>query len=143
MTSHTCSSPALTGLSWWCLSLLITKSKTRRRLHLKPSLTVRVRVATGESSRRRALRLDRQPSRVASFVGAVIASSVAALLLGTVLFAVLPHGTQFATSNNMPPSHGPGRPPGCSRGIRGCFLKPQAARTDSATQQLVRSPEFV
>jgi hypothetical protein len=90
--------------------------------------------------RRRALRLNRPLSRVASLVGAVIASSVAALLLCIVFFAVVPRGTidgmerQAATSQPQPTVRMPswyGR------------VFPQAARADSATRQLARSREFV
>ncbi|HEY6927162.1 MAG TPA: hypothetical protein VI653_27035, partial [Steroidobacteraceae bacterium] len=43
--------------------------------------------------RRRAARLNRRLNRIASLVGAMTASSVAAVLLGIVFFAVSPPGT--------------------------------------------------
>ena len=48
--SQICSSPTRTGASWWCISLLITKSIPRRRLYLMPKSTVRVGVAEASAS---------------------------------------------------------------------------------------------
>ncbi len=90
--------------------------------------------------RRRAVRLNRQPSRLASFVGAVIASSVAALVLGIVVFVVLPRGTIRDIEQKAVES---GTQPTVKAPSWYTRVFPQAARSDSAAQQLVRSRGFV
>ncbi len=90
--------------------------------------------------RRRAVRLHRQPTRVASFVGAVIASSAAALLLGAMFFVALPRGTIREIEQKAGQSQTPSTVNMPSWYTR---MFPQAARTDSVTQQLVRSQGFV
>ena len=90
--------------------------------------------------RRRAVRLKRQPSRLASFVGAVIASSVAALVLGIVVLVVLPHGTIREIEQKAAES---GTQPTVTAPSWYTRVFPQTARGDSAAQQLVRSRGFV
>jgi len=90
--------------------------------------------------RRRAVRLNRQPSRAASFVGAVIASSVAALILGIMLFVALPRGTIREIEQKAAESGTQSTVKAPSWYTR---VFPQAARSDSAAQQLVRSRGFV
>src|SRR5438034_7535564 len=86
--------------------------------------------------RRRAVRLHRQPSRVASFVGAVIASSAAALLLGAMFFIALPRGAIFREIEQKAAQSQTQSTVKMPSWYTRMF--PQAARTDSATQQLVR-----
>ncbi len=80
------------------------------------------------------------PSRLASFVGAVIASSVAALVLGIVVFVVLPRGTIRDIEQKAVES---GTQPTVKAPSWYTRVFPQAARSDSAAQQLVRSRGFV
>ena len=89
---------------------------------------------------RSAKRHNRRPSRIASLVGAVLASSAAAAAVGLMLFALAPRPTQqnlrtaFTQAQQQPP---PKMPDWYTR------VFPQAARTDSATQQLMQSREFL
>src|SRR5919197_2958248 len=90
--------------------------------------------------RRRAVLLNRPLSRIASLVGAMIASSVAAFVLGVVVFVVSPPGTfraiaQQAAQSQARPSVK--LPPWYTR------IFPQAARNDSASRLSVRPPGFV
>ena len=90
--------------------------------------------------RRRAVRLNRQPSRLGSLVGAVIASSVAALVFGIVLFVVLPRGTIGEIEQKAAESRTQSTVKAPSWYAR---LFPQAARNDSVAQQLVQSRGFL
>ena len=89
---------------------------------------------------RRAIRHNRRPSWIASLVGAVLASSVAAAALGLVLFALAPRPTQqqLQTAVTETQRHPPVKMPAWYTRVF-----PQAARTDSATQQLMQSPGFM
>ena len=87
-----------------------------------------------------AKRHNRRPSRIASLVGAVLASSAAAAAVGLMLFALAPRPTQqdlqtaFTEAQQQPP---PKMPAWYAR------VFPQAARTDSATRQLIQSRAFM
>lgn len=89
---------------------------------------------------RSAQRHNRRPSRIASLVGAVLASSAAAAAVGLVLFALVPRPTQqnlrtaFTEAQQQPP---PKMPDWYTR------VFPQTAQTDSATQQLIQSRAFM
>ena len=87
-----------------------------------------------------AIRHNRRPSWIASLVGAVLASSVAAAAFGLVLFALAPRPTQqeVETAVTETQRHPPVQMPGWYTRVF-----PQAARTDSATQQLIQSPGFM
>jgi MFS family permease len=85
-------------------------------------------------------RRSRRPSRVASICGAVLASSVAAAIVWGAVFTLTPRRTQqefisaMTAARNQPP---PKLPAWYGR------VFPQPAGTDSATQRLLQSPEFV
>ena len=86
------------------------------------------------------LRHNRRPSRIASLLGAVLASSVAAAAVWAVLFALAPHPRQQDIQTAV--TQAQKRPP---VKLPAWYTKafPQAARTDSATQQLMQSPGFM
>jgi hypothetical protein len=90
--------------------------------------------------RRWAARHDRQPSRIASFVGAVLASSATAALVWGLIFALMPAGTfqemQKASAESQQ-KQTVKMPEWYTRAF------PQAEATDSATQRLTRSSGFL
>ncbi len=85
-------------------------------------------------------RNDRRPSRMASLVGAVLASSVLAGLLWSVIFALAPRPTPQELQSAVAQSQS--QP---SVKLPDWYVKafPQAARADSASQRLIRSPGFI
>ena len=90
--------------------------------------------------RRWTARHNRRPSAVASLVGAVLATSVAAAGILLVVFAVVPRPAlqdieKTARENQQQPVVK--MPDWYAKAF------PQAARTDSATAQLMRSPGFM
>jgi hypothetical protein len=94
--------------------------------------------------RRRAERHNRHPNRIASLFGAVMASCVVATVIWGGIFALIPHPTQreldkAAVETQTRP------PPKLPAWYTKAFpqVATQAARTDSATEQLMRSPGFV
>ncbi len=87
-----------------------------------------------------AVRHNRRSSWIASLVGAVLASSVAAAALGLLLFALAPRPTQqqLQTAVTETRRHEPVKLPAWYTRVF-----PQAAHTDSVTQQLIQSPGFM
>ena len=90
--------------------------------------------------RRWTRRNDRRPSRMASLVGAVLASSVLAGLLWSVFFALVPRPTSQELQSAVAQSQS--RP---SVKLPDWYAKafPQSARADSASQKLIQSPGFM
>ncbi len=81
--------------------------------------------------RRRARRRNRHTSRIASFVGAVASATVVGVVIWGVFGSLMPRPTpeELNGSTKLP----------------AWYTKafPQAARTDSASEQLMRSPGFL
>ena len=89
--------------------------------------------------RRWARRRDRHSSRIASLVGAVMASSVVGAVIWGVVFSLMPRPTQEELNSAV--TEAQGRPTKLPAWYTKVF--PQAARTDSASERLMRSPGFV
>jgi predicted PurR-regulated permease PerM len=87
--------------------------------------------------RRWTARHNRRSSVVASLLGAVLATAVAAAALLLVIFTVVP---EFRQEIQKPSQEAQAKPAKLPDWYTRMF--PQAQRTDSATQQLVRSPAF-
>ena len=87
-----------------------------------------------------AVRHNRRSSWIASLVGAVLASSLAAAALGLLLFALAPRPTQqqLQTAVTETQRREPVKMPAWYARVF-----PQAAHTDSVTQQLMQSPGFM
>jgi hypothetical protein len=90
--------------------------------------------------RRWTRRNDRRPSRIASLVGSVLASSVLAGLLWSVIFLLAPRPTPQELQSAVAQSQS--RP---AVKLPAWYAKafPQAARADSASQKLIQSPGFM
>jgi len=90
--------------------------------------------------RRRAQRLERPVSRIATLVGSVFASMALATLLWSVLFALVPRPTTAELQTAAAEAQNQNRvklPDWYTRAF------PQAARYDSASRAMVQSPTFM
>lgn len=90
-------------------------------------------------ARRWAKRHDRPPTRISSLVGAVLASAALGVLLWSALFALMPRPRSEDLDSALRRSQS-------SPAVRlpDWYTKafPQAAAAESASQQMIRSPEF-
>jgi len=86
-----------------------------------------------------ASRRERQPNRIASLFGAVVASSVLAMLIWGMVFLLMPRPTQDQLNSAV--TEAQRQPTKLPEWYTRLF--PQAARTDSVSQRLMRSPGFV
>jgi len=86
-----------------------------------------------------ARRRNREPNRIASLFGAVAAASVLGAVLWAVIFALMPRPTEDQLNNAVTESQTR------QTKLPAWYTKmfPQAARTDSASERLMRSPQFV
>jgi len=90
--------------------------------------------------RRWARRRERVPGSVATWFGAVAASAVVGLATCGVIFALLPRPTQAELDRAAAEQ---GSQPAAKLPAWYTKAFPQAERTDSATEQMMRSPGFV
>jgi hypothetical protein len=91
-------------------------------------------------ARRWAKRHDRPPTRISSLVGAVLASAALGVVLWSALFALMPRPRSEDLDSAMQQSQSSGRirlPDWYTKAF------PQAAAADSASQRMIRSPEFM
>lgn len=91
-------------------------------------------------ARRWAKRHDRPPTRISALVGAVLASSALGVLLWSGLFALAPRPSpqDIDAAVRQSQSHPTVKLPDWYAKVF-----PQAAAADSASQQMIRSPEFM
>jgi len=86
-----------------------------------------------------ARRRARPPNRIASLFGAVAASSVLAMLIWGIVFLLMPRPTQDQLNSAV--TEAQRQPTKLPEWYTRLF--PQAARTDSVSERLMRSPGFV
>jgi hypothetical protein len=90
-------------------------------------------------ARRSARRRNRLPTRIGSFFGAIGASAVLGVVIWAVLFSVMPRPSQEELDRAAAEAktrQAVKLPSWYSKAF------PQAAKTDSATERLMRSPQF-
>jgi len=84
-------------------------------------------------------RRERQPNRIASLFGAVVASSVLAVLIWGMVFLLMPRPTQDQLNSAV--TEAQRQPTKLPEWYTRLF--PQVARTDSVSERVMRSPGFV
>ena len=85
-----------------------------------------------------ARRRNREPNRIASLFGAVAAASVVGAVVWGLIFSLMPRPTEDQLNTAVTESQARAKLPAWYT-----KMFPQAARTDSASQRLMRSPQFV
>ena len=88
-----------------------------------------------------ARRRKRQPNRIASLFGAVVGSSVLAVLIWGLIFLLMPRPTQDQLNSAV--TEAQRQPTKLPEWYTRLFPQAAAARTDSVSERLMRSPGFV